>query len=138
MTETTGVLATFVAYLIVLGFIGWWGQRKHSKSYRDFVSADKQMGSLATALSAAASSESVWVMLGLSGLGYWKGVAALWAAIGCVLGFLFNAAFVTVQLRRESERLGSLTVSDYMEDRLGDKSKLLRKLSAIVITFFMA
>jgi len=138
MSETTGVLVTFVTYLILLAFIGWLGQRKHSKSYKDFVSADKSLGSLATALSAAASSESVWVMLGLSGLGYWKGIAALWAAIGCVSGFLFNALFVTVQLRRDSARLGSLTVSDYIEDRLGDRSKLLRMLSAVVITFFMA
>jgi sodium/proline symporter len=135
--ETIGVLITFAAYLVLLVVIGMLGERRHSKSYKDFVSADKSLGGLATALSAAASSESVWVMLGLSGLGYWKGVAALWAAIGCVIGFLFNALFITVQLRRESARLGSLTVSDYIEDRLGDRSKILRLVSAILISFFM-
>ncbi len=135
--ETIGVLITFAAYLVLLVVIGMLGERRHSKSYKDFVSADKSLGGLATALSAAASSESVWVMLGLSGLGYWKGVAALWAAIGCVAGFLFNALFITVQLRRDSARLGSLTVSDYIEDRLGDRSKILRLVSAILISFFM-
>jgi sodium/proline symporter len=76
-------------------------------------------------------------MLGLSGLGYWKGVAALWAALGCTLGFIFNAIFVTVQLRRDSGRLGSVTVSDYIEERLGDTSGLIRLISALIITFFM-
>jgi len=135
--EHIGVLITFVFYLVLLLVIGRIGERKHASSYKDFVSADKSLGALVTAISAASSSESVWVMLGLSGLGYWKGVAAFWAALGCVVGFLFNAAFVTVQLRRESARLGSVTVSDYIETRLGDRSGVLRIVSAVIITFFM-
>ncbi|OGQ79669.1 MAG: hypothetical protein A2289_17615 [Deltaproteobacteria bacterium RIFOXYA12_FULL_58_15] len=136
-SESISVLVTFTIYLVALLAIGRLSERKHSKSYEDFVSADKSLGGVATALSAAASSESVWVMLGLSGLAYWKGMAALWAALGCLLGFAFNAVFITVQLRRDSERLKSLTISDYIEDRLGDRSKILRLVSASLITFFM-
>ncbi len=136
-SENIGVLITFCIYLLLLVVIGRIGERRHSGSYQDFISADKSLGSLVTAISAAASSESVWVMLGLSGLGYWKGAAAMWAALGCVLGFMFNAMFVTVQLRRDSGRFGSITISDYLEDRLGDKSGMLRLVSALIITFFM-
>ena len=136
-SENIGVLITFAVYLVGLLLIGRLGERKHAKSYKDFVSADKKLGAVVTAISAASSSESVWVMLGLSGLGYWKGAAALWAAIGCVVGFAFNAIFITVQLRRDSGRLGSVTVSDYIEDRLGDTSGVLRLVSAVIITFFM-
>jgi len=136
-TEHVGVLATFVFYLVLLIVIGRLSERKHAKSYADFVSADKQLGSLVSAISAAASAESVWVMLGLSGLGYWKGIAALWASVGCVGGFVFNAFFVNVQLRRDSGRLGSVTVSDYVEQRLGDHSGMLRIVSAVIITVFM-
>jgi len=132
-----GVLITFAAYLVLLVVIGKLGERKHAKSYKDFVAADKSLGSVVSAISAASSSESVWVMLGLSGLGYWKGIAALWAAVGCVGGFVFNALFVTVQLRRDSGRLGSLTLSDYVEDRLGDDTRALRVVSAVIIVFFM-
>lgn len=96
--ENIGVLITFVFYLVLLIFIGRLGERKHAKSYKDFVAAEKSLGSVVTAISAASSSESVWVMLGLSGLGYWKGMAAFWAALGCTAGFVFNAIFVTVQL----------------------------------------
>lgn len=135
--ESIGVLITFAVYLVMLIVIGRLGEKKHAQSYEEFISAGKSLGGLVTAISAAASSESVWVMLGLSGLGYWKGVAALWAALGCILGFLFNALFVTVQLRRESGRLSSLTLSDYIESRLGDHGGMLRKLSAVIITFFM-
>lgn len=136
-TENIAVLVTFFVYLVALVLIGRMGNKSHAKSYQDFIAADKSLGPLVTAISAASSSESVWVMLGLSGLGYWKGAAALWAALGCVAGFLFNALFVTVQLRRDSARLGSFTISDYIEDRLGDDSGILRVVSALIITFFM-
>ncbi|MBW2522536.1 MAG: sodium/proline symporter [Deltaproteobacteria bacterium] len=136
-SEHIGVLITFGFYLVLLVVIGRLGEKKHARSYEDFVSADKSLGALVTAISAASSSESVWVMLGLSGLGFWKGAAALWAALGCVIGFVFNAVFVTVQLRRESDRLDSVTVSDYIEARLGDESGVLRLVSALIITFFM-
>ncbi len=136
-SENLGVLVTFVFYLVLLIVIGRMGEKKHSGSYKDFVSADKSLGGLVTAISSASSSESVWVMLGLSGLGYWKGAAALWAAAGCVAGFVFNALFVVRQLRRESERLGTVTVSDYVAARVGDHKGLLRLISAVVITFFM-
>ena len=129
---------TFVGYLGLLLFIGWLGDRRHGKGYADFVTADKSMGPWTTALSSAASAESVWVMLGLSGLGYWKGVAAFWAALGCILGFAFNAVFVMVRMRRDSARLGALTLSDYLEARVGDRSRWLRVWSAVLIVFFMS
>ncbi len=135
--ENLGVLITFVFYLVLLVVIGRLSQTRHSKTYEDFVAADKSLGSLVSAISAASSSESVWVMLGLSGLGYWKGMAAFWAAVGCLAGFVFNALFVTVQLRRDSGRLRSYTVSDYIEDRLGDTSGAVRLVSALIISFFM-
>ncbi|MFH1811609.1 MAG: sodium/proline symporter [Pseudomonadota bacterium] len=135
--ESIGVVVTFAIYLVLLIVIGRLGERRHAGSYADFVSADKSLGGLVTAISAAASSESVWVMLGLSGLGYWKGAAALWASIGCVAGFAFNALFVVVQLRRDSGRLNALTVSDYLERRFGDHSRILRLVSALIIVFFM-
>ena len=75
-SQQVGILITFVCYLVLLIFIGRMGARKHSKTYKDFVTADKSLGALVTAISSGSSSESVWVMLGLSGLGYWKGMAA--------------------------------------------------------------
>jgi len=131
------VFITFVIYLIALLFIGYWGDKKFSKSYEDFVAAGKSLGAIVTALSASASSESAWVMLGLSGLGYKMGLAAYWAAIGCVLGFAVNWLFVIVPVRRLSGRLNSLTLADMIEDALGDRKKILRVIGSLIIVFFM-
>ncbi len=135
--HSAAVFVTFVFYLIVLLGIGYWADRKFSKSFTDFVAAGKTLGAWVTAISASASSESAWVMLGLSGLGYSKGLAGYWAALACILGYFFNAMWVMVPLRSMSGRLGSLTLSDFIEDRLQDDSHMLRVISAVVIAFFM-
>ena len=128
---------TFGVYLVLLLGIGVWGDRRFGHSYKGFVAADKRLGGWVSAISAAASSESAWVMLGLSGLGYAKGLAGYWAALGCILGFVVTSLLVIRQLRRSSEKLDALTLSDFIEARLGDRVGLLRMVSAIVIVVFM-
>lgn len=130
-------LSTFALYLVVLFLISVVADRKFTKSYEDFVAARRSLGPLTTALSSAASSESAWAILGLSGLGYFMGLKALWAVVGCVLGFLLNALLVIRRLREDSARLSALTLSDYIEARLSDRTRLLRSVSALIIAFFM-
>ena len=136
-TYQLSMVATFIGYLILLLVIGYLGDRKHSRSFAGFISADKSLGAWTTALSSAASAESAWAILGLSGLGYWFGLPALWAAAGCVLGFIANGLFVIRQLRSQADRLNAVTLSDYIEARLGDDTRILRKVSAVIITFFL-
>lgn len=136
-TGNLTILITFALYMVVLLSIGLWADRRYGHTTSGFLAADHSLGGWVSAISAAASSESAWVMLGLSGLGYEKGIAAYWTSIGCVAGFLATSLFVIAPLRRDSRDLGAITVSDYIESKLGDTSKVLRTISAIVIIFFM-
>lgn len=131
------ILTTFGAYLVALLGIGWWGERRFGDTYEGFVTANKSLGSWVAAVSSAASSESAWVMLGLSGLGYSRGVAAYWATIGCTLGFVATSLFVVVQLRRSSAELEILTLGDYLEHVLGDDKHRIKIVSSLLIGFFM-
>jgi sodium/proline symporter len=137
MDSNTIILTTFGFYLVLLLGIGWWGDRRFGRSYKGFVTADKSLGAWVAAISAAASSESAWVMLGLSGLGYSKGVAAYWAAFGCTMGFVVTSLFVVVQLRRSSSGINVLTLGDYLVSVLGDKRHIIRIVSSLIIAFFM-
>ncbi len=137
MVHGTAILITFVAYLILLLSIGYWSDRKFSKTYGDFITAGKSLGAWVTAISASASSESAWVMLGLSGMGYSEGLAAYWAAFACIIGYFINALWVMVKLRKMSAQLNSYTISDFIESRLWDKGHTLRIISAVIIAFFM-
>jgi sodium/proline symporter len=137
MESSTIILITFGGYLLLLLGIGWWGDRRFGHSYEGFVTADKSLGGWVAAISSAASSESAWVMLGLSGLGYSKGPAGYWAALGCTLGFLATSLFVVVQLRRSSGGMKVLTLGDYLEQALGDQRHVIRVVSALIIAVFM-
>jgi len=137
MEPNTLILVTFGLYLVGLLGIGWWGDRRFGKTYEGFVTADKSLGGWVAAISSAASSESAWVMLGLSGLGYSRGLAAYWAALGCTLGFVATSLFVVVQLRRSSSDLQILTLGDYLEQLLGDRRHVIKIVSSVLIAFFM-
>ena len=74
--------------LLLLG-IGFWSDRRQTAGYGSFAAANRGMGGFVSAISAAASSESAWVMLSLSGLGWKHGLGAYWASAGCAAGFVF-------------------------------------------------
>ena len=137
MGHSIAVWVTFVVYLVVLLWIGIWGDRKFGRSYQGFIAAGKGLGAWTSAISAATSGESAWVMLGLSGLGYSKGLAGYWAAIACVIGYLFNAFFIIRQMRRATDDPEILTLSDYIEKRTGDRAHILRIVGGIIIVVFM-
>ena len=138
MQATTTVFLTFGAYMVLLLAIGVWADRRFGKSYEGFVSAGRSLGGWVSAISAAASSESGWVMLGLSGLGYKHGLAAYWASFGCSLGFIFTSIFVVRQLRSSAAMHREvLTLGDYFALHFGGGERALRVLSSLLITVFM-
>ena len=137
MGATAIVFSTFGFYLLLLLGIGWWADRRFGSSYEGFVSAERSLGAWVAAISSAASSESGWVMLGLSGLGYRHGYGAYWAALGCSAGFIFTAVFVVRQLRRSSGQYKVLTLGDYLAAHFGAGERTIRSLSSLLIAFFM-
>ena len=52
------------------------------------------------------------------------------------LGILASWTFIAIPLRRETARLGALTLPDYFELRFNDRSRALRIVSMVVILFF--
>jgi sodium/proline symporter len=124
--------------MVMLLGIGLWADRRFGSSYEGFVSAERSLGGWVAAISSAASSESGWLMLGLSGLGYKHGYGAYWASFGCSLGFIFTSIFVVRQLRRSSGQHDKvLTLGDYFVAHFGGGKSALRIVSSLLITFFM-
>jgi len=136
MDPTTVIWITFAVYMVVLLGIGWQGEVRFGKGYDGFVAAERSLGGWVAAISAAASSESAWVMLSLSGLGWKHGLGAYWAAGGCALGFM-TSIFVVRQLRASAAQYEVQTLGDYIAGRLGGGEKLLRTLSSLLISVFL-
>lgn len=138
MTASTPLLATFLAYLLLMVGIGLWAWFR-TRSFDDYILGGRSLGSLVTALSAGASDMSGWLLMGLPGALYLTGLSEAWIAIGLVAGAWLNWRYVAGPLRVYTERTrNALTLPDYFTHRFADRSRVLRILSALVILVFFA
>ena len=130
------IIFAFLVYLVILVLIGIWSS-KFNKSLDDFLIAGRKLGTWPVAISAQASDMSGWLVLALPGRAFLLGVSAIWTAVSCALGTLFNWSFIAQRLRRYTEKLRAISIPDFLEDRYKDKTHLIRTISTIIITVFM-
>lgn len=136
MTTSDIILYAFVGYMIVvllISFVAW----HRNKNLKDYLLAGRGLGSFVTAMSAEASDMSQWLLLALPGLAYAAGLGAMWMAIGLAVGTYINWLVVARRLRERTEYYNdALTLPDYFAGRFGDKSHVLRGITALVILVF--
>ena len=136
MSFDAPLLITFVAYLILILFLGIKAY-KRTHSLDDYILGGRKLGSAVTALSVGASDMSGWLLLGLPGAIYFSGLSEIWIGIGLLLGAYCNWFFVSKRLRIYSQHANnSLTLPDYLENRFNDTTSVLRLVSAVVILLF--
>jgi len=136
MSFDAPLLITFVAYLILILFLGIKAY-KRTHSLDDYILGGRKLGSAVTALSVGASDMSGWLLLGLPGAIYFSGLSEIWIGIGLLLGAYCNWFFVSKRLRIYSQHANnSLTLPDYLENRFNDTTRVLRLVSAFVILLF--
>ena len=136
MSFDAPLLVTFVAYLILILFLGIKAYRR-THSLDDYILGGRKLGAVVTALSVGASDMSGWLLLGLPGAIYLSGLSEVWIGIGLVLGAYCNWLFVSKRLRIYSHYANnSLTLPDYFENRFNDTTRVLRLVSAFVILLF--
>ena len=136
MTDTTYQIIALAVYLGAMLYIGWYAYRK-TANLSDYMLGGRGLGPAVAALSAGASDMSGWLLLGLPGAIYLGGLVEVWIAIGLTIGAFLNWLFVAPRLRIYSfVTSDSITIPSFLENRLKDKSRLLRIVSGIIILIF--
>ena len=130
------LLLAFLIYLVVLIVVGIITYRM-MHTHKDYYLAGRKLNPWVTALSAEASSESGWLLLGLPGQAFSQGIGAFWVAFGCLAGTFFNWTAVAKRLRKITGFFRAITIPDYLESRFDDKSHVLRIVAALLIGVFM-
>ncbi|WP_433957496.1 sodium/proline symporter PutP [Cytobacillus horneckiae] len=132
----TGILISLVIYMLGMLWIGYYSYKRTS-NLNDYMLGGRQLGPVVTALSAGASDMSGWLVMGLPGAMYATGVSASWIAIGLTIGALLNWIYVAPRLRTYTEVANdSITIPGYLENRFGEKARILRMVSGLVILIF--
>lgn len=129
------ILFGLLLYLLVMISVGLITYR-YMNTFDDYLLAGRRLGPWVAAISERASGESAWFLLGLPGAAYGLGFTEYWSVIGIACGILASWTFIAMPLRRETARLGALTLPDYFELRFNDRTRLLRIVSMVVILFF--
>jgi len=131
----TKIIALTV-YVIILFLIGIFASRR-IKSMSDFYVGGKNIGYCAVAFSARATGESGWLLIGLTGMGAIAGISTYWVVIGEVLGVAISWFFMAKKFKRRTDKYKSITVPDYLESHFKAKTRLIRILSASVLSIFV-
>ncbi|WP_083319241.1 sodium/proline symporter PutP [Corynebacterium sp. HMSC04H06] len=136
MDTSTWYVIAIIIYIFAMLAIGYWSY-KQTDQYDDYVLGGRGLHPFVAALSAGASDMSGWLLMGLPGALFLTGMSEVWMAIGLTCGAWANWKWVAPRLRAYSEVAGnSITVPSFFENRLRDKSRLLRIIAALIIIFF--
>ncbi|WP_275583417.1 sodium/proline symporter PutP [Bacillus pakistanensis] len=129
-------MISITIYMLGMLWIGYYAYKRTS-NLTDYMLGGRTLGPAVTALSAGASDMSGWLLMGLPGAMFATGLNASWIAIGLTLGAWANWLYVAPRLRTFTEVANdSITIPGYLENRFGDKSKILRLISGLVILIF--
>ena len=130
------VLGSFVGYLFVMLWIGFFFSKKQS-NLGDYYLGGRKMNKWVVALSAQASDMSGWLLMGLPGAIYLGGFSEAWIGIGLLIGTYLNWKIVAQRLRRYSQVCGdSITIPDFICNRFRDKTGASRIIAAVIILVF--
>jgi sodium/proline symporter len=136
-TLNTAALAAFVGYLLVIVGIGVYATRFSSAGLSEFFLGGRRIPRFVVALSTVVSGRSAWLLLGVTGMAYTMGVAALWAIVGYVAVELLLFLFYAPRLRRFTERYDCITLPDFFASRFDDRDGGLRGVLVLIVLAFM-
>ena len=130
------VLCSFVGYLAIMLFIGFFFSKKQ-ESLGDYYLGGRRMNKWVVALSAQASDMSGWLLMGLPGAIYVGGFSEAWIGIGLLIGTYLNWKIVAHRLRVYSRVCkDSITIPDFICNRFRDSTGISRIIAAIIILVF--
>jgi sodium/proline symporter len=129
-------LIVFVATLFLPVIIGLLAMRR-TRSQSDFFVGGRAMNRLVVALSAVSSGRSSWLVLGVSGMAYTRGLGALWAVAGYTLVELIQFLTIGRKLRADAQEYDSITLLDWFESRFEGSRRRIRLVGAIIIGIFL-
>lgn len=136
MNDLTWQAIAIVIYMLAMVLIGWYAYKRTS-NLNDYMLGGRGLGPAVTALSAGAADMSGWLLMGLPGAIYLSGMVEAWIAIGLTVGAWLNYILVAPRLRVYTQvSKDSITIPSFLDNRLRDKTKLIRIVAGIIILVF--
>ena len=128
-------ILAIVLYFACLFAVGFFSYRKQQTD-TDFIMGGRSLGYWLTALAAHASDMSSWLFIAYPASIFIGGMKEAWTGIGLFVCMFLNWQFIAPKIRTATEQFNSLTFSSFFENRLGDRSGLIRVFTALILFVF--
>lgn len=128
------IIATLLAYKVVLLSVGFWASRRVG-SDGDFFLAGQGLGAWIAGLSYAASTSSAWVLLGFTGTVFSQGLVALWLVPGIFGGYVMTWLVMGPRLNDDTRSKSHITVIDFLVADAGRWARTIGLVAAALILF---
>jgi len=129
-------LFVLFVYFSILISIGYFASRKVT-NISDYYVGGKKLGYWIAALSARATGESGWLLIGVTGMGALMGVSAFWVVAGEVLGVWISWQFMAKKFKRMTDEYNSITITDFLVSHFKSENNHLRLVSATALSLFV-
>jgi sodium/proline symporter len=130
------VTVVLVLYTVALTSLGIFYSRRATKSTTEFYLGSRSIGPVITAIATGATGRSAWLILGVVGMSYMFGAAAIWGLAVLALTEMFGMGYAGKRLRIFTEKMNNLTWPHYLETRFGDNKNILRITAIVIIMLF--
>lgn len=129
-----GLQATFGLYLLVLIAIGlYFFFTEETQKLSDYLLAGRDVGTWPIAISEVSSVASGWTFFAWVSVGFAVGLSGLWFSLTMIILVVFMYRYVASPLRRHSEELGTITVTDHIAAYFRDDA--VGPMIRVVVTF---
>ena len=138
LDQSSVILVTLITYKLLLIGIGLWASRRvHDEA--DFLLGGRQLGPWVAGLSYAASTSSAWILLGLSGFVFTRGLSALWMLPGLWAGYVAVWLWLGPRLRSETAEQQWITPTEFLCGKLDERSarRIVILISGLIVFCFM-
>lgn len=128
------VWTTLVVYFIALFAIGLWAKRR-TRDDDGYLIGGRRLGGLVASLSYSAGAMSAWSILGVSGIAFSQGIAAVWLLPGTLTGTALVWFWLGRRLNRGAHRSRWVTLTDLIVEGIEGRQRLrLISLAALVVS----
>ena len=132
-------IVTFALFAASFLWIGALASKKSDNTEADYLLGNRSFGKVVVGLSAAATGNSGWIMVGAVGLAYTTGVSSLLMVVASFLGELVFWSFFPDKINQLSIEQGSQTIPEFLGTtvRKPQGKRLITQLVALITVVFI-
>ena len=130
---------TFTVFVVIFLWIGALAAKVSKNTETDYLLGDRTFGKIFIGLSAGATGNSGWVMIGAVGIAYTTGLSSFLIVLPIFLGDYLFWAFFPDKINRLSVRQNSQTVPEFLGSAVKNRqgTRLVALIAALITVIFI-